>query len=486
MSTPRVVLVEFNELCPPLLERFMTEGSFPNFSRFYSQAQVFTTDAEEQGERLNPWVQWITAHTGESATEHGAETLSEGGKVIGRNVWDRLSAAGHAVWVCGSMNASYAAPINGHVLPDPWSTGIVAHPRGVFDDYLGFVRNAVQEHSNRDAGITVGAAIRFLRFMLAHGLSAGTVWAVASQLLSERFGDTRWRRASVMDRLQFDLFRWVYKIARPAFSTFFINSTAHYQHCYWRHWEPGVFKTRPAQEELGTYKNAIPFGYQSMDRLLGKFMKLADRNTVLILATGLSQQPYLKLEDAGGRHYYRLHGEHILVQKLGLDVPFSFEPVMAEQFYLRFGTEEDARGAANRLASLRVFDAGSLPTEGHRAFSFDLRGKSLLVQCNCTFAVSSTARISAAGSAASVSFYDAFYPLEALKSGQHHPDGALWIRLPDRPHLVHDEKVSLRTIAPTILDLFGVLPAGKLAALSLANRFPQNSASEPQGERLPA
>ena len=66
-----LVLIEFNELCPSLLRRFMDEGSLPHFRRLYETSTVFTTDAQEAVGDLEPWVQWPTVHSGMTAAEHG-------------------------------------------------------------------------------------------------------------------------------------------------------------------------------------------------------------------------------------------------------------------------------------------------------------------------------------------------------------------------------------------------------------------------------
>jgi predicted AlkP superfamily phosphohydrolase/phosphomutase len=55
-----------------------------------------------------------------------------------------------------------------------------------------------------------------------------------------------------------------------------------------------------------------------------------------------------------------------------------------------------------------------------------------------------------------VPFDDLFYPVEAVRSGMHHPDGMLWIRRPDRGHKTVGRKVSLLEIAPTLLELMDV------------------------------
>jgi hypothetical protein len=46
----------------------------------------------------------------------------------------------------------------------------------------------------------------------------------------------------------------------------------------------------------------------------------------------------------------------------------------------------------------------------------------------------------------------------------HHGDGFLWLRLPNRDHRVAQEKVPLRSVAPTILKLLGLAPPASMSA----------------------
>jgi len=171
------------------------------------------------------------------------------------------------------MNIKYDAPINGYVLPDPWTSNVRPFPEALMP-YHRFVQAHVQEYTNDRVPLSRADYVKFLRFMLGHGLSASTAGAIAKQLLSERNGRYRWRRAAIMDRLQFDLFRAAYRRLRPHFSTFFLNSTAHLQHMYWRNLEPEAFTLKPRADEQGELASAILFGYQTMDRLVAEFRRL--------------------------------------------------------------------------------------------------------------------------------------------------------------------------------------------------------------------
>ncbi len=57
--------------------------------------------------------------------------------------------------------------------------------------------------------------------------------------------------------------------------------------------------------------------------------------------------------------------------------------------------------------------------------------------------------------------------IEDIKSGMHHPDGILWIRKPSCQHSIHEDKVSLLSIAPTILELLDIPKADFMKGTAL-------------------
>jgi hypothetical protein len=448
MAEPRpVILIEFNELTPRLMDRWIAEGKLPSFARFRDEAQVYRTDAEESGEALNPWIQWVTVHTGVPLAEHKVFHLNDTDKLSHPQVWDLASAAGHKVWVCGSMNARYRAPLDGFVLPDAWSEDVEPYPAGELDDFYRFVQRNVHEYTKGAVAGSAAEIARFGAFMLRHGLSPRTVLYTLRQLYDERrTGMHRWRRATVMDRLQLDVFRAYYRRHRPALSTFFLNSTAHLQHMYWRSLEPEQFEIRPTDEERADTEGAILYGYQAMDELLGRIVELAGDHAHLLFVTALSQQPYVKADATGGKRYYRLRDGEVM-KRLGVTEPYAYEPVMADNFFLRF----DSEAAAERAAAL----VPRFTVDGEVAIKVDHRdGADLFLQCRIRTALPRSAQL-VGPDGQRVPFYDVMYLTEGLKSGYHHPAGMLWLRSPSRDHAVHGT-VALETIAPTVLELLGV------------------------------
>lgn len=461
-----VILLEFNELSPSLMYQFMASGKLPNFSRFHAQAQVFLTDAEEEAPNLNPWIQWVTVHSGLPYQEHGVFNLGEGHKLQRKCVWDLLCDAGLRVWVCGSMNSRHDPSLNGYILPDPWTTAFPPQPESL-RTYFRFVQEHVLEYTNDRVPLSRMAYLKFLTFMMVHGLSLSTVNAILRQLASEENGHNRWKRAVILDKLQFDLFRSVHNRLKPHFSTFFSNSTAHFQHAYWRNMEPELFKIQPTPKEQAEFESAILFGYQEMDKLVGDFLALADAETTLMFCTALSQQPCLIYEEEGGKTFYRPRRFEQLMAFGGVEAPHRVFPVMAEQFHVVFESEEDARRGAEQLRALQVAGRSVLSVQGN--------GTALFCGCNIFQTLAPDSVLRGADSGRSIPFLDIFYHVEGLKSGMHHPDGMLWIRTPDGKHFVHSEKVPLTAIAPTILEMFSVPRPDFMAGRSLAEQFTQEA-----------
>jgi hypothetical protein len=447
MPTKRAVIVlEFNELSPVLMQRFIDAGHLPSFRRLHDEAEVWITDAGERPPFLEPWIQWITVHSGQRYAEHGVFNLDEGHRAEAPRIWDVLSAAGLESWICGSMNVAAAPGFRGWMLPDPWTTHLPPRPDELLP-YFDFVRRHVLEYTNEQVPVTAADRLRFVAFMARHGLSATTAWAIVRQLATERVDRrSRWRRAVLLDRLQFDLFRWHWRRARPAFSTFFLNSTAHFQHFYWRNLEPELFRVRPAEDEQRALADAVLFGYRQMDRLVEETLAMADRSTTVVLCTALSQQPCLGYEESGGKVIYRPRDFERLLAFAGVTARYRVAPVMAEEFHVYLDSEAAAVDAERRLAAMRVGERPALVVRRD--------GAGLFCGCKIHATIPADAVVSAAGGSAP--FFSLFYQVEGVKSGMHHPEGLLWIRTPERLHAVHREPLPLPQVFPMLLGLLGL------------------------------
>ncbi|MGK2948770.1 MAG: hypothetical protein ACSLFP_09360 [Acidimicrobiales bacterium] len=467
MARP-LLLLELNELCPTLLDELMASGDLPNFSRLHRESLVHVTDAEEPQGHLNPWVQWVTAHTGASYEEHGVFKLGEGDHLKLPTVADVVGAAGEPVWLCGPMNVVPTMPVRGRWLPDPWNPD-PARAGDDLDAFATFVRANVQEHTNAAHRLGGKAYARFGVFMARHGLRPSTVRAVVDQLVGERAGRReRWRRAALLDRFQWDLFAHLARRERPTFATYFSNTTAHYQHTYWRYMDPEPFTLKPTVDEVRRFGEAVRFGYQEMDRLVGQALRLAGDDTTLVLCTALSQQPYLVKDEAGGSRFYRPADMSAFVGQLGLRGVEKVASVMSSEFHVYFRSEAEAAEGEAHLKSATV---GDLP-----AFRTRRVGRDVFTGFAIVHDLPADALIEVPAAGVQLKVHEHLYRSETAKSGYHHPDGALWVRTPDRQGAVIPGRVPLRSVAPTLLRLMDLEPPASMRSAALPSVV---------GERIP-
>lgn len=463
MSSRPVIVLEFNELTATLMDRFIAAGHLPHFAALRSQSQAFLTDANESQDDLEPWIQWITVHTGLPYSRHRIRNLGDSARLTAPAIWDHVSAAGDPVWVCGSMNGSYAPGLRGAVLPDPWSVNVKPNDESLLP-YFNFVRTNVLEYTRDSMPLSARDIYSFVSFMVRNGLTPDTAGKLLRQLVQERVAPVRWRRASCLDMLQWDLFVNRYQQLRPRLSTFFVNSTAHYQHAYWRNMQPELFSLKPSDTEQKSLASAVLYGYRQMDTLVRKAMQLAGDEAVLLFVSALGQQPCLNYEQTGGKTFYKPLDVNKVVAFAGLDTgAVRAEPVMSEQFHLRFRDAEAASQGAAALARVRLVADGRavLRTEPH--------GDSLIAGCALFGQIDEATPVTNGQSQSA--FGDLFYHVDLTKSGMHHRIGMCWIRVPGMAGSRYSEPRPLIDVAPTILDLTGLPKGAEMPGTSMRDAW---------------
>jgi hypothetical protein len=430
------------------MDRFIAEGHLPGFKALANQSSIYVTDAGEQPPNLEPWIQWVTVHTGMPFAQHRVFDLGNAHKLRAPRIWDLVVEQGRSVWICGSMNADLQVPSQkARFLPDPWSSEVKPLPPGEYDTFCRLAWKYVQEHARASPPWSKRDYAAFLIFMLRHGLSMKTVVSAVKQIAQDvRNKQLRWRRATILDRLQWDLFRHTWKKVRPDFSTFFLNSTAHFQHYHWRDIDPHLFSNKSVP--LNSYaRDAIVVGYRAMDDIVRECMAMAP-NATIVLITALSQQPLLKYETVGGKCIFKPIDPAALMQFAGVTGSYKYAPMMAEEFRLYF---DDNRSAEEAFLALMAMTLDGKPLMRAR-----LEGKEIFGGCDVITAFSPDELVRSALHYRTERFGDLFYQAEGAKSGCHHPDGIFWIHIPGVQPARDKKKLSLVTAAHKLAELAGV------------------------------
>jgi hypothetical protein len=354
-----LILLELNEVNFDFVRRYAARGRLPAFASIMTQFGVSETTSEDRYERLEPWIQWVTAHSGLSFDQHQVFRL---GDIVSHDieqVWEKLEAAGICVGAVSPINASNRTKRSPFFVPDPWTQTPVSG--GWVLRQLGLaLTQAVGE--NAQQRMTLATVMRLTLGLLAHFRSS-TIAELASHALGPR--KEPWRAAVFLDRFLADVFICQWRRHRPGFASLFLNGAAHIQHHYM--FSSAVYDGQRRNPEWYVPAGADPLldVYGLYDRILSDVQRLPGCPRIM-LATGLHQDPH-PVE----QYYYRLKDHAHFLRKL--DLPFSsIEARMSRDFTVYCATPGDAARCADGLAALRAADGSAL-------FEVDNRGQDLFV-----------------------------------------------------------------------------------------------------------
>src|SRR4051794_40170432 len=78
----RVLLLEFNEITRTIIDPMMKKGRLPAFARLFEEGALAAPESVDQSPHLDPWVTWVTLHTGVDRSVHGATVLEQDSATI--------------------------------------------------------------------------------------------------------------------------------------------------------------------------------------------------------------------------------------------------------------------------------------------------------------------------------------------------------------------------------------------------------------------
>ena len=122
MNKPaKLFQLELNEINFDFVQRYGAIDELPNLNRLIKRHGLIETTSETRYEELEPWIQWVTAHTGLPFKQHGVFRL---GDIVDHDlcqIWEWLEERGVVVAATSPMNASNQTRDAAFFLPDPWT-----------------------------------------------------------------------------------------------------------------------------------------------------------------------------------------------------------------------------------------------------------------------------------------------------------------------------------------------------------------------------
>jgi hypothetical protein len=360
MKQRPLILLELNEVNLDIAARYVEPLGLTNLGLLLRKS-LRSTSAESRYAELEPWIQWVSVHSGLDGPAHGIFRL---GDIVGSAVpqfFEQLESAGLRIGAVSPMNAANRLKAPAYFLPDPWThtpTDSSAGSRRLWEALSQVVND------NASGRLTARSAATLVQALLRHAdpQHYGLYFS-----LGRRAVKSSWCRALLLDLFLHDLHMRMYRQHRPDLSVLFLNAGAHIQHHYLfnaRHGVERIHQNPPWY--VDPEADPVADMLRVYDRILGDYLALQD--TALLVATGLTQVPYDRI-----KYYWRLRDHTQFLETVGVR-PLRVLPRMTRDFALEFATDAQAAAAQLRLASLQVV-ADSTPLFQE----IDNRGNSLFV-----------------------------------------------------------------------------------------------------------
>lgn len=355
-----VLFLELNEINFEQVLSYAEQSELKNLATLIGRHGLGTTRSEQRYEQLEPWIQWVTAHTGLTLAEHGVYRL---GDIAGREIdqiWEVLERQGVTVGAISPMNASNRCVNPAFFMPDPWTTTTITG-----DDLARLYRPiAAAVNGNADATMTPAIAVQLLAGLVRYARPANYGGYIADVAGAAR--KQPWRKAMLLDRLLADVFIRKVKATQPGFASLFLNAGAHIQHHYL--FNSSVYDGNQRNPDWYVSPDADPIldVYKLYDDIVGRIVRLFPDHRIM-LATGLHQDPHGELT-----LYWRLRDHAAFLAKAG--VPYArVEARMSRDFVVYCDDAAQAVQAQRRLESLTG-------RNGRPLFCVDNRNDSLFIE----------------------------------------------------------------------------------------------------------
>jgi hypothetical protein len=402
----KTILLGLNELNFDYIKFYINQGLLPNFKKIFEIQPPIETVSENEYKLLEPWVQWVTVHTGKAFKDHKIFRL---GDIVNNyklsQIFEELEADGLSVSAVSPFNAENRLKNPAFFVPDPWTK---TNPSGNL--IVKALYQAVHQSVNDNAKSKLN-----LKSMISLGLGLLLYvpisrWFHYVKTVSK--AKNPGAKAVILDSLLADVHLTLLKKYKPDFSNLFLNSGAHIQHHY-------LFNSKAYQGNLKNPEWYCPRDYDPLIQILseydyqiGEILKLKDIK--LIIATGLHQQPHEHLT-----FYWRLK-EHVkFAEMIGIKNFLQILPRMSRDFLVKFKNETDALNAENLLNSFYA------SKDDIKIFEVDNRGASLFVELVYPNDIDESVSIYSKESNLKLEKFKSYIAFVAIKNGEHNGIGYL-------------------------------------------------------------
>tara|TARA_Y200000002_G_scaffold44825_2_gene32466 strand:- start:922 stop:2211 length:1290 start_codon:yes stop_codon:yes gene_type:complete len=412
-----LLVVELNEFDPVFLRKNAIKLKLQNILYFLNlnYTETFTLE-EKEHHGLDPWVQWVSIHSGLPFSKHKIARLGQTKKQNNIQIWNKLGENYKLTWgVWGVMNA----PCGNNkgrcfFVPDPWSFDEIAYPSSLNQfislpkymakNYLSpelskvfkyFLKTSIFMSRNICSGLTRKIFKYFLKAILVTGINIHSLTTLLDYI----------------NCLYFIKYKNKYN---PNFSIIFLNHIAHLQHHFWN-----------KQDKLD---NQMKYGLIICNEILGELKKSTSKDEPLLLLNGLKQK---NVFGHGFYLYRQKHPENFIKQFITFKC--SVNQNMTNDGTLKFDEIKSADKAEKLLKEIK------LKLKKCRLFYIErLSSKEIFYQMEFSDLINKNEKI--IFNEKEINFFE-HIELFAERTGVHIPSGDIFYKNIDFPNKLENHEI---------------------------------------------
>jgi hypothetical protein len=333
-NNKNLLLLEINECNFAYFFKVANKFNNKNINNYFynkKNLKTYTRDKQE-GYNLDPWVQWVSVHTGLESSKH--KVFRIGQKLDGKfyQIWDGLCAKGLSCSIWGAFNAILRKKNNiVNYMPDPWSFTQFAYPNNL-NNLLKLSRYYAKTYPSSN---NLKLILYFI-FFLKEIIFSKTIIYILKNFSSFLLIFFKCRIKSFNLYFFLDLISLVHfinigKKSNTNFNIIALNCFAHYQHNYW---------DEDRYEEIY---------YWYLKKFIEQFQILEEKYNSVIVFNGFDQKKIhneFHLRPKNFNNFFKI-----------LEINFlNIEPDMTAGAFIFFKNFEDKINALNKIKLVSIFN----------------------------------------------------------------------------------------------------------------------------------
>lgn len=355
----KLLLIELNEINFDFLQNYIKKYDLKYLRDIYNLKKL-KTRSETEYDKLEPWIQWVSVHTGKNFNEHKVYRLGDINKYPGSQIFETIEKMGYSVGAISPMNADMRMSNPDFFIPDPWTD---SKTDGSF--WSSKIHNVLKQVVNDNSEGKITLKSKFILILALLKFAKPKNYIEYFRLAFGAFNGKKWNKALFLDLFICDMFLYLTSKNQTEFSTLFLNSFAHLQHHYYYN----------SEFYDGNHMNPVDHVAQNYDPMKDGALFFNNRikdllssleGYELLIATGLSQVPY-----KGEKYYYRLKNHSYFLELLELN-HVKVNKRMTRDFEITFQSNRLRDDALEILTKIKI---NNIPVFQ----DIEIRNKSLFV-----------------------------------------------------------------------------------------------------------